>query len=505
VATRLGWLSLPESSGDRLEAAGEVARAARAEGVERILLLGMGGSSLAPAVFAETWGPVRGAPRLEVLDSTHPAAVKAAEAAGRLDRTWFIVSSKSGSTLEPNSFFAHFWSRLVGPPERRGRQFLAITDPGSPLESLAARHRFRHCFLAPPDVGGRYSALTEFGLVPAALAGVDVRQLLQRAREMAEACSPAVAASRHPGFQLGAALGELAVHGRDKVTFVVSPALSAFPAWGEQLIAESTGKVGKGIVPVAGEVAPFEGTNSSDRVIVEVKFRSEEDRELSAGAAAAVKAGMPVLRFSLDDLHELGAEFFRWEFAVAAAGSIVGIDPFDQPDVELAKELARRAMAGPSSGSTDSVPVVRVDTSWEFTAGLGHWLGDAKVGDYVALQAFLAPSPEMDAALEALRAELRRKLRVSTTLGYGPRFLHSTGQLHKGGPPSGLFLQLIDEPAEALELPDGQGSFRAIVHAQAAGDAQALAQKHRRLLRVQLGGDPVAALARLTHAVSNSA
>ncbi|HEV2449953.1 MAG TPA: glucose-6-phosphate isomerase [Thermoplasmata archaeon] len=503
VATRLGWLTLTESMGERLAAAQELVYAARDEGVERLLLLGMGGSSLAPEVFAQTWGAVRGAPRLEVLDSTHPAAVRAAESAGRLDRTWFIVSSKSGSTLEPNSFFEYFWSRLSTPVEKRGRQFLAITDPGSPLETLAKQHQFRHCFLAPPDVGGRYSALTEFGLVPAAIAGVDVRQLLQRAREMAESCSPAVPASKHPGFQLGAALGELAVHGRDKVTFVVSPALSGFPAWAEQLIAESTGKTGKGIVPVAGEVAPFEATNSRDRVVVELRFRSEEARELDTGAALAGAAGVPVLRFALDDLHELGAEFFRWEFAVAAAGVIVGIDPFDQPDVELAKELARRAMSADAPAPSGGVVALPVGPSWEYTSGLARWLAEANVGDYVAIQAFLAPSDRIDEKLRALRSALRRRLRVSTTLGYGPRFLHSTGQLHKGGPASGLFLQLVDEPSEALELPAGHGSFGKIIRAQADGDAQALEQKGRRLFRVQLGRDPISALESLTRSVAS--
>ncbi|MCI4335475.1 MAG: hypothetical protein L3K04_07620 [Thermoplasmata archaeon] len=498
VPARLGWLTLPQGMGAQLDRILSLAKEVRGSPIERVLVLGMGGSSLAPGVFARTWGVTPGFPRLEILDSTHPDAVLAAARSASLERTLFIVSSKSGTTLEPNSFFAYFWHRLGDRATQRGSQFVAITDPGTPLEQLATAHGFRACFSAPPDVGGRYSALTEFGLVPAALAGVDIRRLLQRAREMAEGCSPAVGAARNPGLQLAAALGELAVHGRNKVTFVASPALGAFPAWAEQLIAESTGKQGQGIVPIAGEVAPFERTHAADRVIVELKLRSEGGGELEGGAAKAREAGIPVLRFQLEDLDELGAEFFRWELAVAAAGPILGIDPFDQPDVELAKELARKALSGPAGGASAEVPLVRVDGSWAFTSGLTRWMDSANVGDYLAVQAFLAPAEATDRLLHELREALRRRLRVSSTLGYGPRFLHSTGQLHKGGPATGLFLQLVDEPAEPVPLPEGHSSFREIIAAQAAGDAMALQQRERRILRIQLGADPAASLRSLS-------
>jgi transaldolase / glucose-6-phosphate isomerase len=501
VPDRLGWLALPESMGGRLDDIHSFAAEVRGGAFERILLLGMGGSSLASSVFARTWGKVPGFPELEILDSTHPQAVRHAAREESARRTLFLVSSKSGTTLEPNSFFEYFWARLSGHGASPGGNFVAITDPGTPLEQLAKSHGFRRLFSSPPDVGGRYSALTEFGLIPAALAGLDVRRVVQRAREMAEESSPAVVASHSPGLQLGAALGELARLGRNKVTFVTSPALAAFPAWAEQLIAESTGKRDTGIVPVAGEVAPFETTNSGDRVLVKLLLRGEDDTDLEAGLSKAEKAGIPVLRFTLDELDDLGAEFFRWELAVAAAGAILGIDPFDQPDVERAKEFARRAMARDPRGGGPEVPLQRADQPAELGTAVTAWVNLANVGDYLAIQAFLAPSEALDIHLLELRSALRRKLRLSSTLGYGPRFLHSTGQLHKGGPPSGLFLQLVDDPRNAEELPDGRGSFAGIIRAQAAGDAEALREKNRRLLRVDLGHDAVAGLKILSAAV----
>ncbi|MCI4345229.1 MAG: hypothetical protein L3K07_00520 [Thermoplasmata archaeon] len=502
VPARLGWLSLPESMGARLDGITTFANEVKSGPYDRVLLLGMGGSSLASSVFANTWGRMPGFPELEILDSTHPAAVRHAAREAPDQRTLFIVSSKSGTTLEPNSLFEYFWTRLSEGGASPGPNFVAITDPGTPLEQLAKAHSFRRLFSSPVDVGGRYSALTEFGLIPAALAGIDVRRVVQRAREMAEESSPAVTASHNPGLILGAALGELARSGRNKVTFVTTPALSAFPSWAEQLIAESTGKRGTGIVPVAGEVAPFEPTNSGDRVLVELRLRGEDTSGLDTGTAKAVEAGMPVLRFTLDELDDLGAEFFRWELGVAAAGAILEIDPFDQPDVERAKEFARRAMTRDPRGGGPEVPLERVDRPTEVAPAFAQWLNLANVGDYLAIQAFLAPSEELDLHLLELRTALRRKLRISTTLGYGPRFLHSTGQLHKGGPPTGLFLQLVDEPRADVELPGGRGSFEGILRAQAAGDAEALREKHRRLLRVQLGHDAVAGLRLLTALVA---
>jgi transaldolase / glucose-6-phosphate isomerase len=308
---------------------------------------------------------------------------------------------------------------------------------------------------------------------------------------------------KNPGLRLGAELGELARVGRDKVIFVTSPTLAAFPAWAEQLIAESTGKIGKGIVPVAGEVEPLESYDARDRVLVYLTVRGEEDEGIDSGLARLEAAGTPALVSELGDRHDLGAEFFRWEVAIASAGAILGIDPYDQPDVEQAKELAREAMAAPP-GARSASPTVQRAASGDDGAvrtALTSWRAKAKPDDYVAIQAYLAPSGPMDEALRALRAALRSQLKLSTTLGYGPRFLHSTGQLHKGGPNSGLFLQLVDAPSEDLEVPPGKVTFARILRAQADGDALALLQKGRRVLSIDLGGDAIDAMAGLSRLV----
>jgi transaldolase/glucose-6-phosphate isomerase len=504
VATRLDWLHLPENMHDQAGDLRRFADGVRREGYARILLLGMGGSSLAPEVLARTFGPQEGFPRLEVLDSTHPAAVRAALEGGDLDRTLFIVSSKSGTTLEPNAFFRFFWDAVARRDPAPGRHFIAITDAGTPLERLAHERGFRACFLAPSRVGGRYSALSVFGLVPAALAGIDVQQIVDRAWRMAEASAFVVPAAENPGLELGAALGELTLSGRDKVVFVPSPKLASFPAWAEQLIAESTGKEGKGIVPVAGEVRPSDPMSAEDVVLVALRLRSEAEPDSGAGTglAEAAARGTPVLRFELEDLSDLGQEFYRWELAIAAAGSVIGIDPFDQPDVELAKDLARRAMDSSRTGSASSSDgSVAIDRPEALRDALDAWVRSARPGDYVAIQAYLSRTEASERALQELRAAVRDRLRVSTTLGFGPRFLHSTGQLHKGGPGSGLFLQIVDRPAEDVPVPDMGSSFGRIVRAQAEGDAAALRQKQRRLLSVDVGADPLHGLSQLTGAI----
>ena len=504
VGARMGWLDLPTAMKERVAPLTEFADEVREDAFERVVVLGMGGSSLAPDVLSRSFGHARGHPGLHVLDSTHPDAVRRAVADCEIERILFVVSSKSGTTLEPNSFFAYFWKEVSKASDDPGQQFCAITDEDTPLDTLAAEKGFRQCFRARSDVGGRYSALTEFGLVPAALLGVPIGRLLERAERMAVHCAPEGEISKNPGFKLGAELGELALAGRDKVTFLASPTIGAFPAWAEQLIAESTGKAGKGIVPVAGEVDPFGSLDAHDGVFAYLTLRGEEDEKVDDALAKAEGTGTPGLVCELADRLDLGREFLRWEIAIAAAGAVIGIDPFDQPDVELAKELARQAMAPSAGGAQIASPQrVRADDPEGLGKAIRPWMASARPDDYLVVQAFLDPNPTVDAALGGIRRALRARLRLSTTLGYGPRFLHSTGQLHKGGPNSGLFLQLVGEVREDLTVPPGPTSFGRILRAQADGDALALQRKGRRIAGVELGTDVGAGLAAI-EAIVNS-
>ena len=506
LADRLGWLDLPEKMEAEVEALLAFAVEVKARKTRHVVLLGMGGSSLAPEVFQRLVGRRRGYPELIVLDSTHPAAVGAVEARVDLKRTLFLVSSKSGTTTETLSFFRYFWRR-VGEIERKpGGHFVAITDPGTPLERLSHERNFRALFEAPPDVGGRYSALSAFGLLPAALIGVNIRELLKRARKMAEKCG-ASSFDANPGLLLGAMLGELALTGRDKVTFLTAPSMAAFPIWAAQLIAESTGKEGRGIVPVVDEAAGKPEVYGSDRFFVHLRTRRSGGGRLETRLKALEKAGHPVVRIELRDGMDLGAEFFRWEVAVAAAGAILKVHPFNQPDVELAKELARSAMgSGGETGKGDHAVERETFSAADprpLSQALESWLATARAGDYIGLQAFLAPAPKTTRALEKIRMALRDRLRLATTFGYGPRFLHSTGQLHKGGPPTGMFLQLVDDPTEDLPVPETDYTFATLIRAQATGDWQALRQQGRRVLRINLGHDVAGGLKRLAEAVGS--
>jgi transaldolase/glucose-6-phosphate isomerase len=511
LTDRLGWLKLPESMRTQAEDLARFAQEIRADGFRDAVVLGMGGSSLAPEVFARTYrsgsaGSAGGGhTELSVLDSTHPEAVRALVA--RLDptRTLFLVSSKSGSTTEMMSFFYTFWQWVgesLASTSAAGRRFVAITDPGSGLEKLARERGFRAVFNAQEDVGGRYSALTPFGLVPAALVGADVRELLIRARAMAEACtSPA---SSNPGLQLGAALGELALAGRDKVTFLASPGIESFPDWIEQLIAESTGKIGRGIVPVVGERPAEPAAYGDDRFFAGLFLG--EDQALEQRLAALELAGHPVARFRLSEPADLGREMFRWEMATAAAGAVLGVNPFDQPDVQLAKELAKRAMQERSSGAAATpADEIQAADAGALGSALQHWLAGAGAGTYLGIHAYLAPTAAATEALHELQALLRDRTRFATTLGYGPRFLHSTGQLHKGGPEAGRFLQIVDEPGHDLPVPETDYTFGELIRAQADGDRKALEQRGRRVmrinLRVNLGADLQGGLARLREAL----
>lgn len=508
IADRLGWLALPESM--RAAAAELIAFAAEvsAEGVRDAVVLGMGGSSLAPEVFGRVFGAPAGEPggggerpALTVLDTTHPDAVRAV--LDRLDpaAALFVVSSKSGTTVETDSLFRAAWERAAGAVADPGRRFVAITDPGTPLARLAKERCFRRLIAAPPDVGGRYSALTPFGLLPAALAGADPGKLLERAFVMAQACAPGVSALDNPALALGAAIAAAAAAGRDKLTLLTSPALASFPGWIEQLVAESLGKDGRGVVPVAGEPLGAPDAYGDDRLFVALRLAGDEDRDLAEGLAALAAAGHPIVEIELADRYDLGGEMFRWELATAAAGAALGVQPFDQPDVELAKVLAREAMAGEAAATAAPEPVSATDEP-AARAALERWLDGAAPGAHLAIQAYLAPTPENAAALAALRRELAARTRLAVTLGWGPRFLHSTGQLHKGGPDNARFLQLLDLPAADLPVPGTGHTFGRLIHAQAAGDAAALTRRNRPLLRLDLGSEPSSALRNLTESLA---
>jgi transaldolase/glucose-6-phosphate isomerase len=505
LADRLGWLDLPQAVGREGDVLRSFADEIRAAGARHVVLLGMGGSSLAPEVFQAVFGNAAGYPELVVLDSTHPAAVRALASRLALRQSLFLVSSKSGTTTETLSLYRYFWHALSAAGAAPGEHFVAITDPGTPLVALAGQRGFRRVFAAPPDVGGRYSALSVFGLVPAALIGCDLASLADRAARMAAACGPETPAAEHPGLVLGAVLGEMALAGRDKVTLISAPPLAAFPAWIEQLIAESTGKTGKGIVPVCDEPLAAPDAYGTDRVFVYLARDGDGSEPADAGVRALEAAGHPVVRIRLAAAVDLAGEFFRWEVATAAAGAVLGIQPFDQPDVQLAKDLAQRAMAGGVAARPDAAgapPEVSTSDPGALAAGLSAWAGQVRAGDYLGIQAYLAPTPQTTGALQSLRQALRGRFRIATTLGYGPRFLHSTGQLHKGGPDTGVFLQLVDAPGDDVGVPETDYTFGALIRAQALGDLAALRQRGRRVLRVNLGSDTATGLAAVAGALS---
>ncbi|HET6380073.1 MAG TPA: transaldolase [candidate division Zixibacteria bacterium] len=510
VARWLGWLTLPHDMRGRVTELQHLARDVRADGYTRAAVLGMGGSSLAPELFSRAFGgPLGAAPEgsggleLRILDSTHPDAVRGFRSWAEGARTLFCVSSKSGTTTEPNAFHAAMSD--VAP----ALDFVAITDPGTALVELARSQEFRAIIEAPPDVGGRYSALSVFGLVPAALHGLDLATLLDRAVAMAEACRRAP--EDNPGLRLGVTLGEAALAGRDKLTILVSPRLAAFGDWAEQLIAESTGKAGRGIVPVVGEPPGAAVQYGDDRFFVTLTLPGDGDGPITALAAQLEDAGHPVERIVLDDVYDIGAEFFRWEVATAAAGMVLGIDPFDQPNVQESKDATRAlleayrrhgALPAPAPLVVDdglaahADPAVLGDRPVSVDGALRALLTRIKPGDYFAILAYLPKDPAIEASLQDLRAAVRDALGPATSLGFGPRFLHSTGQLHKGGPDSGVFLQITADPSRDLPIPGWQESFGILIAAQALGDLQSLQRRGRRVLRLHLA-DVEAGLARL--------
>ena len=481
ISDRLGWLRCSEAMHAAIPRLQAFAESVCAAGYTHALLLGMGGSSLAPELFSTLFVPGRGL-SLAILDSTVPGAVLAH--ARRLDpaRTLFIVSTKSGTTVETLSFFKYFynWTAAALGADRAGGHFIAITDPGSNLADLAARLRFRDTFLNDPTVGGRNSALSLFGLVPAALVGVDLPRLLDRAAAMAAACGPAVPVQDNPAACLGVTIAEAAAAGRDKLTFVAPPYLAGFCGWAEQLIAESTGKEGKGILPVVGEPLGAPEVYGDDRLFVYL------------GDHAGLPL-QPAVQVDWRDLYDLGGQFLLWELVTAVAGHRLGINPFDQPNVEAAKVLARRLVAEyAEKGALPAGASAPLDSDT-----LSCFLDQARPGDYIAVQAYLQPTAETTAALQAFRARLRNRTRLAVTLGYGPRYLHSTGQLHKGDAGRGLFIQLTAADPEDLSIPDEPGSpassltFGLLKTAQALGDSQALAAAGRRVIHFDLGNDEI--------------
>ncbi len=520
----LGWLRIADQQRAGLPRFREIAADARGAGFAHALLLGMGGSSLGPEAMRTTFGRITGHPELHVLDSTDPAQIRDCES--RIDpaRTLFIVSSKSGSTLEPNIFKQYFFARArraVGPAEA-GRRFVAITDPGSSLQRAAESDGYRRVFFGLPEIGGRYSVLSDFGLVPAAIMGLDVARLLDGATRMARACGPSVPPEDNPGVVLGTILGVLGRHGRDKVTVVASPALSEFGAWLEQLLAESTGKEGRGLIPVDREELGPPSACGDDRLFAYVRLEAAPDAAQDAAVAALERAGQPVVRLPVADLYDLGGEFFRWELATAVAGALLGVNPFDQPDVEDSKVKTRRLTEEfEKTGSLPRVePFLREGgvalfaderNARDLLAAAGGdrtidgilrvHLGRIEAGDYFALLAYVAMSPAHDRELQAMRHAVRDARRVATCLGYGPRFLHSTGQAYKGGPNSGVFLQVTCEDAADLPVPGRAYTFGVVKAAQARGDLEVLAERRRRALRVHLGPDVAAGLATLRRTV----
>ncbi len=509
LTNRLGWLTIPEVMHDYLDTLADFADEIKREGFTRVVLLGMGGSSLAPEVLMNTFGNAPGYPPLTVLDSTHPAAVQGVADGLDLANTLFLVSSKSGGTTETLSFFRFFFNAVSTVKENPGQNFVVITDPGSPLQALAEEKKLRRVFSSPPDVGGRYSALTTFGLVPAALIGMNLHKLLDRAITMLHAVHYCVPVAENPGIALGAAMGELAVAGRDKITFFASPRIAAFAVWVEQLIAESTGKNGRGILPVVGEKLEAPAHYGDDRFFVYLRLEGDENDSLDRGINALEASGYPIVRIMLDAREDLGGEFFRWEMATAAAGAVLGINPFEQPNVEAAKVKARELLkAFGETGSLPSDTPILVEDAIEVFGGTGRGAGSmgeifadflklTRPGDYLALMAYVPRTRPIDAAMDDIRLALRDGLKVATTIGYGPRFLHSTGQLHKGDGNKGLFIQITHAPENDIAIPGEPYSFGTLVAAQALGDYQALAERERRLIRFHLKGDVTLGLRRI--------
>jgi glucose-6-phosphate isomerase len=524
IKNSLGWLDVARTMTERAGELDEFTREVREAGFTHLMVLGMGGSSLCPEVLRRTFVLRLGFPELLVLDTTDPDTIHSFEEHLDKRRTVFIVSSKSGTTIEPLSFYKYFFDRVrVLKGEKAGENFVAITDPGTLMERMAREANFRRIFLNPSDIGGRYSALSYFGMVPAALMGLDVQEMLKRAVAMMDVCGESVGAGENQAARLGAVMGALALAGRNKLTLIADERIASLGLWIEQLVAESTGKEGLGIVPVAGEPLAAPEAYGDDRLFVSIcvgETSEEADRRLSA----LEEAGHPVIRRVMTDVHDLCAEFFAWEFATAIAGQLMSINPFDQPNVQESKDNTNQllsefkergslpeekalAMEGPLTlyGLSGMKETPAQAQRASLSTLLAELLSDIKAGDYVALLAYIQESPAHDELLQAIRTHLRDSLRVATTTGYGPRFLHSTGQLHKGGTGEGVFLQLTDEDRTDLSVPGEPYTFSTLKQAQAIGDFSSLAKRNRRAMRIHLGTDTQAGLRNLLELLQRAA
>jgi len=519
----LGWLDITGQQLEGVEKLKQIAADIKKAEFKNALLLGMGGSSLCPEVLRLTFGKAAGYPDLHVLDSTDPAQIKAIEAKVDLSSTVCIVSSKSGSTLEPNIYKQYFFEQVkakVGQKEV-GNRFIAITDPGSKMQRVAEKDKFRGILMGVPSIGGRYSALSNFGMVPAAVMGIDVSKLLKNTKQMVDACGADVEAGANPGILLGTILGIAANQGRNKLTIVTSKRIFDLGAWLEQLIAESTGKSGKGIIPVDRERLCKPDVYGADRVFAHLRLESDPDKEQSGSIEALAKAGHPVIRITIPDVYNLGQEFFRWEIATAVAGSIIGINAFNQPDVEASKVETRKLTE--EYESTGKLPFespffktedAKLYADPKNTAALkggvtlaGYLkkhLARIGPGDYFAVLGYITMNEENEEALQAIRLAVRNNKKIATVLGFGPRFLHSTGQAYKGGPNSGVFLQITCDDAVDVLVPGQTYTFGVVKAAQARGDFAVLAERGRRALRVHLGKDVAAGLATLKQCIEEA-
>jgi len=479
IINRLGWLDLPTSMRTRVRELTRLSHAVQDRSIRDIILLGMGGSSLCSELFSRAFHPRKNFPRLTVLDSTLPASVIHVAKNIIPEKTIFVVASKSGATIEVLALYAFFhqlMQKTLG--DRAGQHFIAITDPATPLLTLANKHNFLRTFLNPSDVGGRYSVLSYFGLVPAALIGLDINTLLARGREGARICGLTAPPEKNPGALLGLAMGCLALAGRDKLTLITTPRLASFGLWAEQLIAESTGKANRGIIPIAGEPLAVPDAYRDDRFFVYLRLRGDDTEPTDRFSDALLRAGAPLHRIHLEDIYDLGREFFRWEFAAAIAGACLQINPFDQPNVAESKSITAQLLA--SFESEKKLPRISSQGS------LSDLLNAARPRDYLAIIAFARETPELNSAFLSLRQKLLTHHKLPTTLGYGPRFLHSTGQLHKGGPDNGLFLQIVRLGKKDIRIPGKPYTFATLAAAQAIGDFQALKAHNRRVIRIPI-------------------
>jgi transaldolase / glucose-6-phosphate isomerase len=521
IKNSLGWVTVPDQLYDAADELAAFSARIANDGFKDVMLLGMGGSSLCPEVFRRTFGKIPGHPEMHVLDSTDPATVLAFESEVDLPRTLFVVASKSGTTIEPLMFYKYFineMGKLKG--DHAGENFVAITDPGTLMEAMATGDRFRRIFLNQSDIGGRYSALSYFGMVPAALQRIDFKTLLDRAERAMHACAPAVPAADNPAVRLGAIIGTLAVAGRNKLTLSTDPEISSLGLWIEQLVAESTGKEGKGILPVAGETLTSPDVYGDDRLFVHIAV-GMIDPEAENRLRAIEAAGHPVVRRVMNDTLDLGEEFYIWEMATAIAGAVMGINPFDQPNVQESKDntkllledfkrdghLPEQTLAAEGRGLKvycDDETLQQLGNNKTVEAFIAAHLKRVKPGDYIAMLDYIRETEENEALIQAIRTHLRDALRVATTTGYGPRFLHSTGQLHKGGDSSGVFIQITADDLKDLPIVGEPFTFGVLKQAQALGDFQSLASRDRRAIRVHLGADVAAGLKTLLEIVKTA-